>query len=152
VRPSRLQILISAIAAPLLLWAALPLVSYSASLDEKISGAQHKVNRARGQDHVLSRDIAGYSARINSLQVDITSLERREAIIQAELDVKQAQLASTQEQLRKKRARLGRLKATLAKDTPATPSVRTCTSRFASTAPRSIRRPTSSGRPASPAR
>ena len=115
-RPSRLRVLLSALAVPLLLWAALPLVSYAASLDEKISSAQHRVNRARGQERVLSQDIAGYSARINSLQVDITSLERREAIVQAELDVKQAQLASTQEQLRKERARLARLKATLAKD------------------------------------
>ncbi|MDX6642267.1 MAG: hypothetical protein QOD76_229, partial [Solirubrobacteraceae bacterium] len=115
-RPSRLRILLAAVAAPLLLWAALPLVSYSASLDEKISSAQDKVNRARGHERVLSHDIAGYSSRIDSLQVDITSLERREAIVQAQLDVKQAQLASTQEQLRKERARLARLKKTLAKD------------------------------------
>ncbi|MDX6667156.1 MAG: hypothetical protein QOK04_536 [Solirubrobacteraceae bacterium] len=115
-RPSRLRVLLSTLAVPLILWAALPLVSYSASLDEKISSAQQKIDRARGQERVLSHDIAGYSSRINSLQVDITSLERREAIVQAELDVKQAQLASTQEQLRKERARLARLKATLAKD------------------------------------
>jgi murein DD-endopeptidase MepM/ murein hydrolase activator NlpD len=115
-RSSHLRILIAALTAPLLLSAALPLVASSASLDEKISTAQHKVHRARGQERVLSNDIAGYSSRINTLQVDITSLERREAIVQAQLDVKQAQLARTQEQLRKERARLARLKATLARD------------------------------------
>jgi murein DD-endopeptidase MepM/ murein hydrolase activator NlpD len=116
VRPSRLRVLVLALAAPLVLWAVLPLGSSGRSLSSKISNAQNRIDSARSHERVLSTDIAGYSRRINSLQGDITGLERRVAVIQAQLDVKQAQLARTQEDLRTERARLARLKARLAAD------------------------------------
>ena len=63
---------------------------------------------------MLSTTITRYSRRINTLQGDITVLQRKQVAIQVDLDAKRAELARIQEDLRQERIRLARLRARLA--------------------------------------
>jgi peptidoglycan DL-endopeptidase CwlO len=111
-----LRVLLPAFLIPLALWIVLPLGSSgatSAELQRKIEHKQNVVKKAKGKEQVLTTTIAGYTARINRLQGDITVLQRRQDTIQADLDVKQAQLARIQTELRLQRARLAKLRARL---------------------------------------
>ncbi len=116
----RLRVLIAGVAAPLVLWAALPLGSQgagptarSAQLQNKIENLQGKLGRKKGTERVLSGDIAAYTRRINRLQGRISNLQARQVRVQADLDAKQAELERIQSALRKERARLARLRARL---------------------------------------
>jgi murein DD-endopeptidase MepM/ murein hydrolase activator NlpD len=116
----RLRVLTAGAAAPLVLWAALPLGSQgagpsarSAQLQSKIETLQGKIGRKKGTERVLSGDIATYSRRINRLQGRISSLQSRQVRVQADLDAKQAELERIQTDLRRERARLTRLRARL---------------------------------------
>src|SRR3954447_15875252 len=100
-----------------LLWAGSPLPSSGQSLNSvegKIEHTRGKIGRKKGTEHVLASDIASYSRRINHLQVRISSLGRRETIIEADLARKRAELEEIQKQLRAERARLLRLRARFA--------------------------------------
>ncbi|HEY3021227.1 MAG TPA: peptidoglycan DD-metalloendopeptidase family protein [Solirubrobacteraceae bacterium] len=102
-----------------LIWAGLPLPSAGqqktlSKLNDKIGATRDKIGRKKGTEHVLASDIASYTRRIDHLQVRISGLERRETVLQADLDRKQAELAEIQAQLRAERARLARLRARLA--------------------------------------
>jgi murein DD-endopeptidase MepM/ murein hydrolase activator NlpD len=116
----RLRVLTAGVAAPLALWAALPMGSQgagptanSAQLQSRIQTLQGKIGRKKGTEHLLSGDIAAYTARINRLQGHISRLRAREVGVQADLDAKRAELARIQADLRYERARLARLRARL---------------------------------------
>ncbi len=116
----RLRVLIAGVAAPLVLWAALPLGSQgagpsarSAQLQSKIERLQGKIGRKKGTERVLSTEVAAYTRRINRLQGRISTLQSRQVRVQADLDAKQAELERIQTDLRKERARLTRLRARL---------------------------------------
>jgi murein DD-endopeptidase MepM/ murein hydrolase activator NlpD len=115
---SRARVLIAVVAAPLLLWGALPLVSHSdpspGQLQKKIDRKEAQIRYHRGRERVLTSDIAGYTHQINSLQSDITRLQTRQVRIEADLSAKRAELARIQERLRQERLRLVRLRARLA--------------------------------------
>ena len=114
----RLRVLIAAVAAPLVLWAVLPLGSQGAPsagrLGAKIETKRDAIARNKSRDQVLSTDIAAYSGRIRNLQGDIGRLQRRQAFVEADLARKRAELAQIQEDLRYQRARLAKLRARLA--------------------------------------
>jgi murein DD-endopeptidase MepM/ murein hydrolase activator NlpD len=103
------------------LWLVLPLGSdaspqgRAASLQKKIDTTRGKIGRRKGTEHVLTSDIARWSSKIQRLQGSITTLQNREARIQADLDARRAELITTQDNLRKERARLARLRAKLAR-------------------------------------
>jgi murein DD-endopeptidase MepM/ murein hydrolase activator NlpD len=115
----RLRLLSLVIVAPLLLWAALPLVSTAgtqaelSSLRERIEAKEGRLDRVNGRAQVLTSDISRLTSRIDGLQGTITTLQRREDTIQADLDAKQRELTRTQERLRSVRAELARLQARL---------------------------------------
>src|SRR3712207_1987293 len=107
----RLRVLLPCLFACLLaVWTALPLPASPAQslseLQSKMRALEGKVGSKRGTERVLTSDIAGYTNRINGLQVKISSLQRREVTIQTELDRRQAQLELVQAKLRSERARL----------------------------------------------
>jgi murein DD-endopeptidase MepM/ murein hydrolase activator NlpD len=115
----RLRLALAVTALPLLLWAALPMLSSGASptpgqLQQKISKKQGQIQWRKGRERVLTSDIASFSHRIGSLQSDITTLQGRQVRLQGDLDAKRSQLARLQEQLRQERLRLARLRARLA--------------------------------------
>ena len=111
----RLGLLLASIAAPLVLWAALPVLAPAQqSLPEKIRAKERAVEKRKGRERILSGTIESYSQRIERLQGDIGALQRRQIRIQADLDAKRAELARVQERLRAERARLVRLRARLA--------------------------------------
>jgi len=117
----RLRPLIAITVLPLLLWAALPLVSSGATnqqrlgdLQQKIQATQGRIGRRKGTEHLLSTQIAAWTARINRLQRTIGALQARQARIQSGLDIAQADLQRIQSDLRAQRARQARLKARLA--------------------------------------
>ena len=118
----RLRVLIAGVAAPLALWAALPLGSQgaagpaarSAQLQGKIETLQGKIGRKKGTERVLSGDIAVYTRRINRLQGRISRLQSNQVRIQADLDDKQAELERIQRELRSERARLEQLEGLFA--------------------------------------
>jgi murein DD-endopeptidase MepM/ murein hydrolase activator NlpD len=114
------SVLLTALLAPLALWAALPLVS-SASPEASVSSLQSRIDRKQsqlahvnGRAHVLTSDISALTGRIDALQGTIATLQRHEDAIQGDLDAKRSQLARTQDQLRSVRARLVQLRARLA--------------------------------------
>jgi peptidoglycan DL-endopeptidase CwlO len=117
---SRLGLLITVAVVPLVLWAALPVLSAgsprsrAASIGSKIDSKKRQIAAKKGREHVLSTTITRYSRQINSLQGSITVLERKQVAIQTDLDAKRAELARTQEDLRQERIRLARLRARLA--------------------------------------
>jgi murein DD-endopeptidase MepM/ murein hydrolase activator NlpD len=112
----RLRLLISVAALPLVLWAALPLVSSGAprSIQGKIEDKRRQLETKKRQERVLASHVASWDKRINSLQGNITELQSKQVAIQADLDAKRAELARIQERLRQARLRLTRLKARLA--------------------------------------
>src|SRR5215210_7999662 len=99
---------------PLVLWAALPVLSSGSTLSSRIEQKRRQIEQKRGRERVLSTTVARYSHRIGALQGDITVLERRQVRIQGDLDAKRAELARIQENLRQERIRLARLRARLA--------------------------------------
>ncbi len=118
-RRRRRSILVLLVLAPLVLWAALPLVSSASpeasvsSLQSRIDQKQNRLDQVNGRARVLSTDISGLTQRIDRLQGTITTLQRREDAIQSDLDAKQAELQRTQDELRRVRARLVELRARL---------------------------------------
>src|SRR5215217_4187688 len=119
-RSSRLGRLLAVALLPRALWAVLPVLSAgsppsrSASLSSKIDRTRRQIEQKKGRERVLSSTVARYSARIGSLQADITVLQRKQVRIQGDLDAKRAELARIQERLRQERIRLARLTARLA--------------------------------------
>lgn len=117
-RPVRVLLLF--VLAPLVLWAALPLVSSASpeasvsSLQNRIDSKQSQLDRVNGRAHVLTSDISRLTQRIDALQGTVATLQRREGAIQSDLDAKRAQLTKTQDQLRVVRGRLVVLRARLA--------------------------------------
>lgn len=115
----RLRILLACLLVPLLVWAALPLVSSAdrqADLNRirgQIERKQQRLDQVRGRARVLTTDISAYTRRINDLQGTIDALQRRQDVLQSQLDEKRRELAATQEELRAVRARLTRLRARL---------------------------------------
>jgi murein DD-endopeptidase MepM/ murein hydrolase activator NlpD len=117
---TRLGLLITVAVIPLVLWAALPMLSdgsvqsQASSIGSKIDRKKRLIEAKKGHERVLSSTITRYSKRIGSLQGDITVLERKQVSIQVDLDAKRAELSRIQEQLRQERIRLARLRARLA--------------------------------------
>ncbi len=115
----RVRIALLCVALPLLLWAALPVVSVgnpaeeSARLERRIDSARERVERRLGTERELRGDIRSYSERIDRLEGRIGELRGRQQRLQADLDAKQAELARTQTELREERARLVRLRERL---------------------------------------
>jgi murein DD-endopeptidase MepM/ murein hydrolase activator NlpD len=113
----RLTLLLAVIAAPLALWAVLPLVSTGESpqeLQSKIEKKRDQIEWRRGRERVLTSDITAYTRRIGDLQGEISVLQGRQVQLQSDLDAKRARLAEIQERLRQERLRLARLRARLA--------------------------------------
>jgi peptidoglycan DL-endopeptidase CwlO len=107
---------VAGVVACVLLWASLPLPSSGQSLPQinsRISSTRAKIGRKKGTERVLTSDIAAYSRHIEHLQVRISGLQRRETVLQADLDRKRAELEVVQRRLRAERARLVRLRARL---------------------------------------
>src|SRR3954454_13601020 len=98
-RVSRLGLLVIVVLLPLVLWAALPVLSSGSSLSSRIEQKRRQIEHKKGRERVLSSTVARYSHRIGALQSDITVLERRQMRIQGELDAKRAELARIQENL-----------------------------------------------------
>jgi murein DD-endopeptidase MepM/ murein hydrolase activator NlpD len=116
----RLRLLLVSVTLPLVLWAALPLVSGAAapqselrSLERKIDRTRDQIGRKKGTERELSTDISGYTRRIGRLQGRITTLGRRQSTIEADLRAKREELKRLQADLRSERARLTRLRARL---------------------------------------
>jgi len=120
----RLRLFLAGAVLPLALcaglWLVLPLGSTAspqgraASLQQKIDTTRAKIGKRKGTEHVLTSDIARWSAKIRKLQGSISTLQSREARVQADLDARRAELQQTQTDLRNERARLVRLRAKLA--------------------------------------
>ena len=113
-RVSRLGLLVIVVLVPLVLWAALPVLSPGASLGSRIEQKRRQIEHKKGRERVLSSTVARYTRRIGALQGDITVLEGRQLRIQGDLDAKRAELARIQDELRQERIRLARLRARLA--------------------------------------
>jgi murein DD-endopeptidase MepM/ murein hydrolase activator NlpD len=117
---TRLGLLITVAVIPLVLWAALPMLSdgsvqsQASSIGSKIERKKRLIEAKKGHERVLSSTITRYSQKIGSLQGDITVLERKQIAIQTDLDAKRAELSRIQEQLRQEKIRLARLRARLA--------------------------------------
>jgi len=115
----RLRIALLCVALPLLLWAALPVVSIgnpaeeAARLERRIDSARERVESRLGTERDLRGDIRSYSARIDRLEGRIGELRGRQQRLQGDLDSKQAELSRTQTELREERARLVRLRERL---------------------------------------
>jgi murein DD-endopeptidase MepM/ murein hydrolase activator NlpD len=113
----RLSLLLAVAVLPLVLWAALPLVSTGESpgeLQRKIERKRAQIQWRKGRERVLTSDISAYTDRIGDLQADITALQTRQVRLEASLEAKRAELARIQERLRQERLRLARLRARLA--------------------------------------
>ncbi|MGB2711629.1 MAG: peptidoglycan DD-metalloendopeptidase family protein [Conexibacter sp.] len=115
----RIRILLAGIVLPLLLWAALPLVSSAgpqatvSSLQDRIDAKQGKLAGVNGKARVLTSEVSALTQRIEGLESTITTLQRRQNAIQADLDARRRELARTQAVLRRVRARLVQLQARL---------------------------------------
>ena len=115
----RVRIALLCVALPLLLWAALPVVSIgnpaeeSARLERRIDSARERVESRLGTERELRGDIRSYSERIDRLEGRIGDLRGRQQRLQGDLDSKQAELSRTQTELREERARLVRLRERL---------------------------------------
>jgi murein DD-endopeptidase MepM/ murein hydrolase activator NlpD len=116
----RIRLLLVVLALPLVLWAALPLVSAAgpqasiSSLQNRIDAKRQRLARVHGHAHVLTSDISALTHRIDTLQGSVDTLQHRQDTIEADLNVKQRQLADTQTQLRAARAQLALARARLA--------------------------------------
>jgi murein DD-endopeptidase MepM/ murein hydrolase activator NlpD len=116
----RLRLLLAVAAVPLVVWAALPLVSEGSSPSSRLNDIQHQISRTQGRigakkgtERVLTSQITAFSRRIATLQSHISVLQRRQAVAQSDLDRKQAELSRIQESLRAERRLLVRLRARL---------------------------------------
>src|SRR3954454_13889258 len=113
----RLGVISACLLGCAVLWATLPMPSVGQSslpkINNKIGATRAKIGRKKGTEHVLASDIASYSRRINHLQVRISSLGRRETILEADRFCKRAELEEIQKQLRAERARLLRMRERL---------------------------------------
>jgi murein DD-endopeptidase MepM/ murein hydrolase activator NlpD len=117
----RLRTFAAGVALPLAAWGASPLVAdagnpsaTAASLSNQIQQVQGKIGAKKGTERVLTTEIAGYSSKIDRLQVKITRLRTRESVVQGSLEHAEQQLLQTQAALRAERARLVRLRKRLA--------------------------------------
>jgi murein DD-endopeptidase MepM/ murein hydrolase activator NlpD len=113
-RMRRARLLIVVAVVPLLLWGLLPVLSQGQGLQGKIERKRAQVDAKRGQERVLSGDIAAFTRQIGALQRDITRLQLRQVRLEADLTAKRAELARIQEDLRRTRILLVRLRARLA--------------------------------------
>ncbi|WP_354701806.1 tail length tape measure protein [Paraconexibacter sp. AEG42_29] len=112
----RLRLLLVSVLTPLVLWAALPMLSAAettAQLESKIDATRGKIQMRKGKEKVLSTDISRYNRRIETLQERIDRIGARQSVVQEDLDVKQAELTRLQTDLRSERSRLTRLKLRL---------------------------------------
>lgn len=114
-----LRLFLLALAAPLALWAALPLTS-GASQESRVSSLQGRIESARGalqakhgRAVVLTSDVTAFTRRIDALQGGITRLEGQEARLQADLDAKRAELVRIRDELSAARGHRERLRARL---------------------------------------
>jgi len=117
----RWRLLLISVISPLVIWAALPLVSSgepkarsSQAIQKKIEITQQKIGKRKGTERVLTRDISQYNRRIETLEQRIDRYNRRQALVQNDLDAKRAELQRIQEDLRAERRRLARLRVRLA--------------------------------------
>jgi len=120
----RLRTVLAGVVLPLALcaglWLVLPTGSVAepqgsaASVQRKIDITRGKIGRRKGTERVLTSDIARWSRQISHLQGSISTLQRREARIQTDLDRRRNELIATQDRLRDERARLARLRVKLA--------------------------------------
>jgi len=117
----RLRTFAAGVVLPLAAWGASLLVAdagnpsaTAASLSNKIQQVQGKIGAKKGTERVLTTEIAGYSSKIDRLQVKITRLRTRESVVQGSLEHAEQQLLQTQAALRAERARLVRLRKRLA--------------------------------------
>ena len=115
-----LRLLLVCVLAPLVLWAASPLVSagaptaaQQAQVAKQLHRTRTKIARKKGTERVLTSEISGYSRRIDRLQGRIGTLQERENAIQSDLDAKRAELVRVQDRLRSERARLVALRVRL---------------------------------------
>jgi murein DD-endopeptidase MepM/ murein hydrolase activator NlpD len=115
----RLRLLSIVLAAPLVLWAALPLVSSAgpqaelSTLRDRIDDKRGKLDHVEGRAQVLTTDVSRLTRRIDGLQGTITTLQRQEDAIQDDLDAKRRELSATQARLRRVRAELAQLQERL---------------------------------------
>lgn len=115
----RLRLLLVCVLSPLVLWAALPVLSQgeikasSAQLQNKIDATRGKIGTRKSKERVFSRDISRYNRRIETLQERIDRIARRQAVVQLDLDVQSATLTRLQQGLRSERQRLIRLRLRL---------------------------------------
>ena len=110
----RLRVLLACLLAPLVLWAAVPMLSSGQQpLQERIEKAREKIGRKKGTERLLTSDIRAYTQRIRRLQGRIGGLQSRQATVEADLAAKRAELVQLQARLRAERARLVRLRARL---------------------------------------
>jgi murein DD-endopeptidase MepM/ murein hydrolase activator NlpD len=111
-----MRLLLVSILAPLLLWAALPVLSQGASpseIQKKIDVTRGKISTRKSKEKVLAQDITRYNRRIETLQERIDRIGNRQAAVQEDLDVQSAELAELQRDLRSERQRLIRLRLRL---------------------------------------
>ncbi len=92
--------------APLALWAGLPLISTGKSLQDRIEEKRNRVERLKSKEGVLTKVIERASVKINRLQ-------RRQNVLESDLERKRTELVRIQDDLRRTRARLARLRAKL---------------------------------------
>jgi murein DD-endopeptidase MepM/ murein hydrolase activator NlpD len=115
----RLRLLLVCVLGPLVLWAALPVLSQgeikasSAQLQTKIDVTRGKISKRKSKERVLAQDITRYNRRIETLQERIDRIAARQDVVQRDLDVKSAELAKLQKDLRSERQRLIRLRLRL---------------------------------------
>jgi murein DD-endopeptidase MepM/ murein hydrolase activator NlpD len=115
----RLRLLLVSILAPLVLWAALPVLSQgevtasTAQIQKKIDITRGKISTRKSKEKVLAQDITRYNRRIETLQERIDRIGNRQAAVQEDLDVQTAELAALQRDLRSERQRLIRLRLRL---------------------------------------
>ena len=91
----------------------LPLPGLSAPLPERIDKKREQIAEARHKEGVLSTTIQQFSNRIEVLQGEIASTERRLERAQESLERQQAELEEVRDQLEQARDRLERLRQEL---------------------------------------
>jgi peptidoglycan hydrolase CwlO-like protein len=110
---SRSRLLVAVLAAPVLLWLFVPVVSDGAQLQRKIEQKRRAIEAKKKTERVLTSTIERYSRRIGVLERDIAGMRARQATIEADLGRKRAELSRIQRDLRSERARITRLRARL---------------------------------------
>lgn len=99
---SRARVAIVAALFPLVLWAALPLVSSGSTADQ----VQSEVNGISSREQALKGAIGGLDNRIAGVQGSLDNLDSRIAPIQRDLDAKRAELLRIRGEARAARKRL----------------------------------------------